>query len=698
MNSGIGFKNMKVFKDKFTFEFKDITLFTGVNNSGKSSAINALQLLQENISSANLNGLLKTEFKAKKNKHGSIKSFINNASNLENNYFNFYQIKDKIEYRYRIEISDGIEQFGKISHVSLFHTEKEIEIFNLALLTPYSENFMCELNINFQYFIDVHRQKCLNTKELIEEIPKFKKICEDLDAGKIHPDIGKKYAHELMKKFSVYIVIDKTISLSPPDFIEQEKWAYNITSERLFEGTELEFDEIFELGVLFEKNKDFFNQNFFNESIESFNQKYKDYLNLGVFDFNNIWEILPEEQSEFEKLLCEFYNSKLENAYSLFSDDIIKFLSIMKWTMQERYSEEPFRYPQNLILEFTNCFKSDFGLFPSLFEITKNNNPDVSFSAFKNDYVNANNIINSNDKRFNSLKQKGFMDFIEKVNPILLSYLKKGGGRNLLRDNPIERINDDIQNLIHNTFIKNNCTFVSSNRFTLNRTYSFEDRNDLTNQLKELEYSDKEVKNTSFEFINKWLKEFDIADELKLKSDEETGTFKIYLKQNKKNILLADYGLGTNQILPIIFSLSLHKYVYTNIVYEEQSIISKTVIIEEPESNLHPSMQSKIAEMFVEAIEKFNVKIIAETHSEYLIRKLQYLVAKKESKINSDNVVIYYFYKPTNELVKSKKVKQVEKIVIDKFGRLSKEFGGGFFDEADNTALDLFLLNQYNKN
>ena len=61
-------------------------------------------------------------------------------------------------------------------------------------------------------------------------------------------------------------------------------------------------------------------------------------------------------------------------------------------------------------------------------------------------------------------------------------------------------------------------------------------------------------------------------------------------------------------------------------------------------------------------------------------------------------MVIYYFYKPTNELVKSKKVKQVEKIEIDKFGRLSKEFGGGFFDEADNTALDLFLLNQYNKN
>lgn len=514
----------------------------------------------------------------------------------------------------------------------------------------------------------------------------------------MHPDEGKKYANELMRKFSVYIIIEKIITLSPPEFIEQEKWDFNITSERLFEGTDLEFDEIYEMGVLFEKNKHFFNENSFNQSIESFNQKYNDYLNLGIFDFNKIWEILPENQTEFEKLLCEFYNSKIDNAYSQFSNDIINFLSIIKWKLQERYSEEPLLYPQNLIQEFTACFTSDFGLFPSLFEITKNNNSDVSYSALKNDYVNANNSINSNDKRFKLLKQKGFLDFIENLNPILLSYLEKGGGRNLLRDIPIERINSDIRSLIHNIYLKNNCTFVSSNRFSLNRTYSFEDRNDLTNLLKELEYSDKKAKNTSFEFINKWLKEFDIADELILKSDEETGTFKIYLKQNKKNILLADYGLGTNQILPIIFSLSLHKYWYKNIVYHEQAIISKTVIIEEPESNLHPSMQSKLAEMFVEAIDKFNVKIIAETHSEYLIRKLQYLVAKKESNINSDNIVIYYFYKPTNELVKSKKVKQIEKIEIDKFGRLSKEFGGGFFDEADNSALDLFLLNQYNQN
>jgi predicted ATPase len=169
------------------------------------------------------------------------------------------------------------------------------------------------------------------------------------------------------------------------------------------------------------------------------------------------------------------------------------------------------------------------------------------------------------------------------------------------------------------------------------------------------------------------------------------------LKLKNKKVLLADFGLGTNQLLPIIFSLSLHHFGWNNDLYEEY-IISKTVVIEEPESNLHPSLQSKLAEMMIEATNKFNVKIIAETHSEYLIRKLQYLVAKKDSNIESENIVIYYFYKPSNELVKSKKVNQIEKIEIDRFGRLTKEFGGGFFDEADNSAVELFLLNQYNKN
>lgn len=87
--NGIGFKNMKVFKEHQWFDFKPITLLTGTNNSGKSSVINAMQMLQENLSAKTLDELLETEFvlKANQNKYGSIDSFVNKESN--DNLFQF---------------------------------------------------------------------------------------------------------------------------------------------------------------------------------------------------------------------------------------------------------------------------------------------------------------------------------------------------------------------------------------------------------------------------------------------------------------------------------------------------------------------------------------------------------------------------------------------------------------------------------
>jgi predicted ATPase len=53
---------------------------------------------------------------------------------------------------------------------------------------------------------------------------------------------------------------------------------------------------------------------------------------------------------------------------------------------------------------------------------------------------------------------------------------------------------------------------------------------------------------------------------------------------------------------------------------------SEVLLIEEPESNLHPALQSKLAVFFVELANKYNKQIIIETHSEYIIRKIQYVV------------------------------------------------------------------------
>jgi|GEM_PF-3509713 len=137
------------------------------------------------------------------------------------------------------------------------------------------------------------------------------------------------------------------------------------------------------------------------------------------------------------------------------------------------------------------------------------------------------------------------------------------------------------------------------------------------------------------------------------------------------------------------------------------------LIMEEPEANLHPSLQSKLADYIVQTTElsnqkkidepltslkgtKFNLnhvygatKII-ETHSEYLVRRLQYLVASKENPLTSGDVQIYYFNNPLEETFNEGK--QIIDIKIHHNGSLSENFGSGFIDEADNTALDLYLL------
>src|SRR5690606_32964673 len=113
-------------------------------------------------------------------------------------------------------------------------------------------------------------------------------------------------------------------------------------------------------------------------------------------------------------------------------------------------------------------------------------------------------------------------------------------------------------------------------------------------------------------------------------------------------------------------------------------------VLEEPESNLHPSLQSKLADLFIDIISKNNVRLLIETHSEYLIRRLQYLVAIKE--IDADKIGINYFQMK----LQGKRKRRIEfyEINIGKDGRLSREFGPGFFDEADNLSVELFLKNK----
>ncbi|MDP1765125.1 MAG: DUF3696 domain-containing protein [Sediminibacterium sp.] len=195
------------------------------------------------------------------------------------------------------------------------------------------------------------------------------------------------------------------------------------------------------------------------------------------------------------------------------------------------------------------------------------------------------------------------------------------------------------------------------------------------------------------EFLKRQLVAFKIGNEVQIISGEEGVTTSIKIKKENEEFYLADLGFGASKVLPII--LKICTLACKNFHASTNECDSSTLLIEEPESNLHPELQSKLADMFHEAKNLFNMQFIIETHSEYLIRKLQYLTASENNDLKSDDSIIYYFYHP-DEIVLGEQ--QVKKINILANGSLTDNFGTGFFDEADKIAMELFLLNQSQKN
>jgi predicted ATPase len=183
------------------------------------------------------------------------------------------------------------------------------------------------------------------------------------------------------------------------------------------------------------------------------------------------------------------------------------------------------------------------------------------------------------------------------------------------------------------------------------------------------------------------LKDFEIGEKIDIKTYQRNST-EITIIRDGKRMLLSDLGFGYAQLLPIILRIlvTASKTSLNWMCKKEDSSYSK-ILIEEPESNLHPDFQAKLADLFVKASNLFCIQFIIETHSEYLIRRLQYLTARKD--IKPDDISIYYFNNPNNI---PKGEKQISKIEIRPDGILKQDFGSGFYDQAANSTYDLFRL------
>lgn len=132
------------------------------------------------------------------------------------------------------------------------------------------------------------------------------------------------------------------------------------------------------------------------------------------------------------------------------------------------------------------------------------------------------------------------------------------------------------------------------------------------------------------EMIAYWLKELKLIHEFKI---EEIGSganlYRAVVKRdaNSPAASLTDVGFGVSQVLP---ALVLLYYVPEG----------STIIMEQPEIHLHPSVQSGLADVILTVAKVRNLQVIVESHSEHMLRRFQRRVADKT--FESKHIKMYF--------------------------------------------------------
>ena len=105
-------------------------------------------------------------------------------------------------------------------------------------------------------------------------------------------------------------------------------------------------------------------------------------------------------------------------------------------------------------------------------------------------------------------------------------------------------------------------------------------------------------------------------------------------KNNTRRVNLSDVGFGYSQILPILVDLwALSK------TYRWKTVF----VIEQPELHLHPALQGKLVQAFIDMINASNhqFSLVFETHSKTFIEELGRAVYEKRIDTNMVNVIIF---------------------------------------------------------
>lgn len=166
--------------------------------------------------------------------------------------------------------------------------------------------------------------------------------------------------------------------------------------------------------------------------------------------------------------------------------------------------------------------------------------------------------------------------------------------------------------------------------------------------------------------VSAWMSKISPGIRLRAETVEYEKNAKLLVSYDGNRLLTTDFspvnvGFGIPYALPLIVEI---------LISNKNSLL----LIENPESHLHPNGQTWMAELIARAAAN-GAQILCESHSDHLINGVR--VAVKEETLQADDVTVAYFDKNDDQET------FIEEIQIDSNGTLDK-YPKGLLDEWGN--------------
>lgn len=720
MNTKLTIKNFRVFdEDGVTVDLKPITVLTGCNSSGKSSVVKAALMLNDVL----------RQLKNKKLREIKI-DFTTYPNNLLGRFDKvLHNSKSgKITFEYTIYSY----MISKEVTISLdFVADKRSKMNNAVL-----DNFKISTDDGVIFWVEKNIEEEQRREKARLERIEHEKNNQDAShkSGEIlsydlvsaTPVFNRKVnANLIRKEFVDYAIFNFLVTVSDNTHLQ---WDNDELSDEKFQETNNLIDQIYPELSKAHPISDKRLKDIATNSSESICENMQDLLNIArfeeddsLFDIPVLEELDKIDKADFSKYVSdndfvgymintlttdigtisvdgEKYSKTIEDACTKCNKDVVDaFIESDTATFSEYFKELEIKY-------------FDYADFPALSEFGSIHYPNQTIkelwdskSLFAKTYI----VL----MFWNQKKHPEQSRFYDKE----ITDVWSQGDEQSFSHRSVEIFKKFLNELYKECMSPSfygAMTYVSSSRATIKRLYQLDQKDDFTLLLKR--YMESPEKGA---FINKWVKKFGIGDSISFDIDEDGVGARIRIHKTPEDTqgrLLADEGYGITQLLSIMLQIEMSS------VRDNRTKI--TLAVEEPEIHLHPKYQSLLADMFVDAYKALDFSIdnsnfepkkhsvfadmlaemyrdgfpasngihfIIETHSEYLIRRLQLLVAgiDTEKKLDKNDVSIAYIY--TKEEAERENQPIVKNIAICEDGYLDDTFGSGFFDEATKLSRKL---------